>query len=135
MIYFDSTRFPFVVARPPPRHTPQTVVAYYLEWDELAARGRHVLQIDLRSIDAASARATVRQQVAEEMRARKDAMRRSLAAEGRVVSGRAVRGVLTAVDWLVGDAVAHPVRYFESMDEAEGWLRTQIAYQGLSRRS
>jgi hypothetical protein len=134
MTYFDSTRFPYVVATPPVRHTSASVRAYYLEWDELAARGRHVLLVDLRRIDPASAGATVRRQVAEEMRARRDAMRRSLAAEARVVPGALLRGILTAVDWLVGDAVQHPVRYCETTEEAEGFLRTQIAYQGLGRR-
>lgn len=134
MRYFDSTRFPYVVATPPAAHSPESVLAYYLEWDELAARGKHVLLIDLRQMDPASADATVRRRVAEEMRARGEIIGRTIVAEARIVPGRLLRGVLTAVDWLVADKLVYPVRYFERMDEGEGWLRTQIAYQGLGRR-
>jgi hypothetical protein len=129
---FDSSRFPFVTAIPPSETQANGVQAFYREWDVLLARGRHVLLVDLRGVNATLAGAGLRREVAEAIKARQGAIRGSLLAEARVVRGPLVRGLLTAVDWLVGDALSHPIRYFDVYDEAERWLRHELGRAGLT---
>jgi hypothetical protein len=129
---FDSSRFPFVTTLPPSETRANGVQGFYREWDVLLARGPHVLLVDLRRVNASLAGAGLRREVAEAIKARRNAIRTSLLAEARLVSGPLVRGLLTAVDWLVGDALSHPIRYFDVYDEAERWLELELGRAGLA---
>lgn len=55
-----------------------------------------------------------------------DALARSAVCEARVVSNPIVRGVLTAFDWIKGDA-CWPCRTFTDMDAARRWVEEQLA--------
>ena len=133
--YFDSRLFPLVIATPPRAGYEGAVRAFYEEWDPLLARGRQALLVDLGSVNPLLAGAMVRREVAAEIQKRRDVLGRVMIAEARVVSSAAVRGVLTALDWLVSETVLHPVRYFEDRVEAEEWLRSTLLRAGLSPRT
>lgn len=133
-LHVDGSRFPLVVATPPAPSQAGGIDLFYGEWDVFLARGRHAVLLDLRRVNPLQVSASLRKDIARHIAQRRAALARTLVAEARVVPGAAVRGLLTAIDWLVGDAFGHPIAYFGSVRDGEAWLRSRLQAEGLTPR-
>jgi hypothetical protein len=133
--YFDTRLFPLIIATPPSADLNGAVRAFYQEWDPILARGRQAVLVDLSAVNPLFTGATLRREVAIEIQQRRAALSRALIAEARVVHNAVVRGLLTALDWLIGDSLSHPIRYFDDAEEAKAWLRSAILNAEVSPRS
>lgn len=134
--FFRAERFPLVVATAPTgRSATRDIPEFYAEWDTIIARGRHVVLIDLRKVDAGVLGAAHRKQVAEAAEQRRAGFERTLLAEARLCSGPVVRSMMTAFDWLLKQPFRHPIENFSSVDDAERWLTAELARHGKSPRA
>lgn len=128
MRFFDVSRFPLVVATAPSgRDAAADIPVFYREWDEVFARGPHVILIDLSQVDAVWVGAKERKRVAEEASRRRASIVKDLRAEARLCPGRAVRALMTAFDWLAERPYRHPIEHFADRAAAEAWLLQHAA--------
>lgn len=132
--FFDTRRFPLVVARVPSgEDAARDIGAFYAEWDEVLARGRHAVILDMTRVDVHYIGAVERRATASEAERRRDALKAGLLAEARVCPSTLVRATMTAFDWLVGRWFAHPIAHFATMEQAERWIAEQLAASPRAR--
>lgn len=127
--FFDVSRFPLVIAHAPSGDAASTdIQPFYAEWDVVFQRGRHAALVDLTGVDAVRVGATERRQIAAAIESRRANFERHLMAEVRLCGSPQVRGLLTALDWLMPRALPHPIRYMTKRSEAESWLLSELQY-------
>jgi hypothetical protein len=128
----DASRFPLVRLTPPANPTEEEIVAIYREYDTHLARGRHVLLVDMRRLNPLFGHARARQVTLREVEARMPTVERVMIAEAILVSGRIVRGIVTAFEWMRKKPRTFPLEIMEDEDEAIAWLTQQLEADGRS---
>jgi hypothetical protein len=123
----DASSWPLLIFLYPRIATAETVRDLYETWDEFLPRGPHAVLSDLRRFNPITASPQVRRMAALEVEKRREVLQRLLIAEARVVTDPVVRGLVTAFDWVVGSTFTRPLRNVRSREEAETFLRAEIA--------
>lgn len=82
-------------------------------------------------VDAVLVGAAERKQIAAAIEHRRANFEKHLIAEARLCGSPQVRGLLTALDWLMPRALPHPIRYFTKRSEAEAWLLSELQHQPI----
>ena len=127
--FFDITRFPLVIARAPSGTSAASdIQPFYAEWDIIFRSGRHAALVDLTGVDAVLVGAAERKQIAAAIEQRRANFEKHLFAEARLCGSPQVRGLLTALDWLMPRALPHPIRYYTKRSEAEAWLLSELQH-------
>lgn len=123
-IVIRETRWPIVDLCIYPRFTVADIDSAYDRLKEIATRGEpHAHCTDLTQIDPLFTSALHRKHFAERERDLYPVARGHVVADVRIVDNQLVRGVLTAFQWLAGEA-PWPVRNVATPEEAKAWLRT-----------
>jgi hypothetical protein len=131
-VVFDDSRWPLLLIAYGPDATISDLEALYERWARaMLEKGRHGVIIDFRRTNPFRVDAKVRKFVADEVHRRSTLFARFLAAEVRVVPHPLMRGVVTAFDWLMGSTFKRPLRNLRDLADAEQWLLTELAAQGL----
>ena len=82
--------------------------------------------VDLTGVDAVRVGAAEHRQIAAAIEQCRADFERYLIAEVRLCGSPQVRGLLTALDWLMPRALPHPIRYTTKRADAESWLLGEL---------
>lgn len=128
-IVVDDSRAPIVVVTFPRDSGLEEYMRAVDRYVEIARRGQRVgWLIDLRRFSPLAAPAPVRKAAAEYAARQVPVLQPVSAGEARVVTNPVMRGVSAAFSWLT--AMHWPTRHFSTMEDAEAWLRAQLADSG-----
>jgi hypothetical protein len=119
-----EARWPIVEVCIYPELTARDIDSAYDRLEEIAKRREpHAHWTDLTKVDPLSIPASHRKHFADRERRLYSVARNYLVADVRIVEHSIVRGLLTAFEWLAGEA-PWPVRNVATEEEARAWLRT-----------
>jgi hypothetical protein len=122
----EDEGWPLVRCRFPPQPDTDGYTRLFEQYAELARRGGSIAWlVDMRGFNPLTSPPTVRKAAAEVFERHRDALARVTLCEARVIDGAAVRGVVTAFDWLTGNK--WPCSNFATPEEARTWIDEQRA--------
>ena len=125
-IVVDESRAPIIVVTFPPDGTIADYEKAVARYVDISRRGQRVAWlIDLRNFNPLTAPAPVRKAAAEMAAQAAPVIKTVSAGEARVVTSNLVRGLSTAFTWLT--TTHWPTAHFKTMEDAEAWLRAQLA--------
>lgn len=125
-IVVDESRAPIIVVTFPSEGSVEDYARVIERYREVAQRGARVgWLIDMRAFNPLTSPAATRKASAALIAPHIPFLQTVSAGEARVVTSNLVRGVSTAFTWLTG--APWPTTHFKTMDDAETWLRVQLA--------
>src|SRR5688572_22807501 len=123
-IQVDETHWPLVVTRWPVGEISDSDCEEYLRLSlQLSARQqRHVVLHE--AVAETSLSAKQRRTMGDHIKQHKEALKAHVAGAAIVSSSMAIRGLITAINWV--SPPPFPQKVFKSRNEAETWLRSLL---------
>jgi hypothetical protein len=131
----DFSTWPVSVITPPANVMSDADYRAYLDWSRryIVCVGRpYAMVLDTRNV--APVPATQRKILADHMASTREYSARYCAGVAMIYDSIVMRGVMTAIFWLVSPA--YPTAVFASLDQGKDWCQTQLEVftGGLTRR-
>lgn len=131
-IPLDETRAPIMATCFPPELVIEDYENLVGRYVVIAQRGQRVVWLhDLRNFNPIAIPSPVRKAAADLALQHLEILKSVSVAEARVVTNHFVRGLSSAFTWLTG--APWPTQHFKTMQDAETWLRTQLAKDAAAR--
>ncbi len=131
-IDFSDERWPIFEVRVHGEMSHENIDALFDEFGEIVKRpGRHAQLIDLTQTNPLFVQPSHRTHFAKREKTIRDQYAHKVVAEARVVESAVVRGIATAVEWVVGNA-AWPIKNFATEEQALEWLASLGAKPGAT---
>ncbi len=128
-IDLDTSRFPLVISRFPPRWGPDELDDYFERFHLLHAREEPFVFIAEVSATESMSSAATRRKATEFMDKERERSARLCKGAAQVARGRLTRGAITAIHWVSPPPYPHKV--FASYEEAFAWVKACALEAGL----
>jgi hypothetical protein len=122
----DAAEAPLILVTYPAVASIESVNALFAGFRRIAAEhGRVGWVVDMREFNPLSAPAPIRKAFADEYERCRRIIESATVCEARIFTSPMVRGIVTAVDWLLNRK--YPMKTFAELEPAKAWVRGQLA--------
>ncbi len=123
--HIDESAAPLILVTFPDVATVEEIPALFEAYRRIAAQHPRVAWVvDLRRFNPILAPAKARRAFADNFEQSRAIIESSAVCEARVIESAIMRGVVTALDWLIGHK--YPRRTFATLIAAKDWARTML---------